>query len=57
MISQSREDWDVREIVDKLLHCGPQNVQVALSSLIPYVMRRKVSCPDDVVDVLRKKIC
>lgn len=52
MISEGGKDRDVGECLEELLDCFAHYAQVSIFALVPNVVRRKISRPDDVVDVL-----
>lgn len=52
VVTQGGEDRSVGEVQTELLYGLPQHQQVTLLRLVPYVVRRQVACPYDVVYVL-----
>lgn len=51
MIAQSRKHGSIREEAVEVFRCHLQDYQLHLLCLIPNVVRRKVTSPEDIVDL------
>ena len=56
VVAQRRKYARLREVEGELAHRFPQHVQIVRPCLVPDVVRRQVTRPDDEINVLKKLI-